>query len=35
MSRGFVKEDYQEELPMVPPRPFLPEGATNHVRRKE
>jgi transcription elongation factor GreB len=31
MSRGFVKEDDQEELPMVPPRPFLPEGATNYV----
>jgi len=31
MSRGFVKEEDQEELPMVPPRPFLPEGATNYV----
>ena len=31
MSRGFVKEDDQEELPMVPPRPYLPDGATNYV----
>jgi len=31
MSRGFVKEEDQEELPMVPPRPYLPEGATNYV----
>lgn len=31
MSRGFVKEDDQEELPMVPPRADLPEGATNYV----
>ena len=31
MSRGFVKEDDQEEIPMVPPRAHLPEGVTNYV----
>jgi len=31
MSRGFVKEDDQEEIPMVPPRAFLPEGVINYV----
>ena len=31
MSRGFVKEDDQEEIPMVPPRASLPEGVTNYV----
>ncbi len=31
MSRGFVKEDDQEEIPMVPPRAFLPEGVPNYV----
>jgi transcription elongation factor GreB len=31
MSRGFVKEDDQEEIPMVPQRAFLPEGVTNFV----
>ncbi len=31
MSRGFVKEDDQEEIPMVPPRAFLPDGVTNYV----
>ncbi|MDN3668209.1 GreA/GreB family elongation factor [Echinicola jeungdonensis] len=31
MSRGFVKEDDQEEVPMVPPRADLPEGITNYV----
>lgn len=31
MSRGFVKEDDQEEIPLVPPRADLPEGATNYV----
>ena len=31
MSRGHVKEDDQEDLPVVPPRAFLPEGATNYV----
>jgi transcription elongation factor GreB len=31
MSRGFVKEDDQEEIPVVPPRAYLPEGVTNFV----
>ncbi|RMA65961.1 GreA/GreB family elongation factor [Ulvibacter antarcticus] len=31
MSRGFVKEDDQEEIPMIPPRADLPEGMTNYV----
>jgi len=31
MSRGFVKEDDQEKIPMAPPRADLPEGATNYV----
>jgi transcription elongation factor GreB len=31
MSRGFVKEDDQEEVPMVPQRAFLPEGVINFV----
>lgn len=31
MSRGFVKEDDQEEIPMVPPRADLPEGIVNYV----
>ena len=31
MSRGFVKEGDQEEIPIVPPRAYLPEGATNYV----
>jgi transcription elongation factor GreB len=31
MSRGFVKEDDQEEIPMVPQRAYLPEGLTNFV----
>ena len=33
MSRGFVKEDDQEEIPMVPPRADLPEGVVNYVTR--
>lgn len=33
MSRGFVKEDDQEEVPIVPQRPYLPEGITNFVTR--
>jgi transcription elongation factor GreB len=33
MSRGFVKEDDQEEVPIVPQRAYLPEGATNYVTR--
>ncbi|MFO7575726.1 MAG: GreA/GreB family elongation factor [Bacteroidales bacterium] len=31
MSRGFVKEDDQEENPIVPPRAYLPEGVANFV----
>jgi transcription elongation factor GreB len=31
MSRGFVKEDDQEEVPIVPQRAYLPEGVTNFV----
>jgi transcription elongation GreA/GreB family factor/isopentenyldiphosphate isomerase len=31
MSRGFVKDGDQEEIPMVPPRAFLPDGMTNYV----
>ncbi|MGB3800790.1 MAG: GreA/GreB family elongation factor [Lewinella sp.] len=31
MSRGFVKESDQETLPIIPPRPPLPVGATNYV----
>jgi transcription elongation factor GreB len=31
MSRGFVKEDDQEEIPMVPQRAYLPEGVANFV----
>jgi len=31
MSRGFVKEDDQEELPIVPQRAYLPDGVTNFV----
>ncbi len=31
MSRGFVKEDDQEEIPIVPQRAYLPEGVSNFV----
>lgn len=31
MSRGFVNEDDQEEIPLLPPRADLPEGVTNYV----
>ncbi|MCM4166534.1 Transcription elongation factor GreB [Arenibacter antarcticus] len=31
MSRGFVREDDQEEIPLVPPRADLPDGVTNYV----
>ncbi len=31
MSRGFVKEGDQEEVPMVPPRAYLPSGVANYV----
>jgi len=33
MSRGFVKEDDQEEIPLVPQRAYLPQGVTNFVTR--
>jgi transcription elongation factor GreB len=33
MSRGFVKEDDQEDVPIVPQRAYLPNGATNFVTR--
>lgn len=31
MSRAFVKEDDQEEAPLIPPRAALPAGETNYV----
>src|SRR5690606_19993877 len=31
MSRGFVKESDQEDLPIVPPRADLPAGTVNYV----
>lgn len=31
MSRGFVKEGDQEEIPIVPPRAFLPQNVPNYV----
>ncbi|HEY9185693.1 MAG TPA: GreA/GreB family elongation factor [Salegentibacter sp.] len=31
MSRGFVKEEDQEEAPLIPPRAALPDGVTNYV----
>ena len=31
MSRGFVKEGDQEEIPMIPPRSDLPPGTVNFV----
>lgn len=31
MSRGFVKEDDQEEAPFIPPRAALPDGVPNYV----
>jgi len=31
MSRAFVKEDDQEENPIIPQRSFLPDGVTNYV----
>lgn len=33
MSRGFVKEDDQEEVPIVPRRAYLPDGVPNLVTR--
>lgn len=34
MSRGFVKEDDQEEAPFIPPRAALPDGMPNHVTQR-
>ncbi|MBQ6084136.1 MAG: GreA/GreB family elongation factor [Bacteroidales bacterium] len=34
MSRGFIKEGDQEEIPMVPPRAYLPKGMPNHVTKE-
>ncbi|GGW26498.1 GreA/GreB family elongation factor [Arenibacter certesii] len=31
MSRGFIREEDQEEIPIVPPRADLPHGVTNYV----
>ena len=31
MSRGFVREDDQEDTPIVPPRAALPAGVSNYV----
>jgi transcription elongation factor GreB len=31
MSRGFVKEGDQEEIPILTPRAYLPDGVTNYV----
>ena len=31
MSRGFVKEEDQENIPMIPPRADLPSGIVNYV----
>jgi len=33
LTRGFVKEDDQEEIPMVPPRAYLPSDVPNYVTR--
>ena len=33
MSRGFVREGDQEEVPLVPQRAFLPPGVANFVTR--
>ena len=34
MSRGFIKEGDQEEIPRVPPRAYLPEGVPNYVTKE-
>ena len=34
MSRGFVKEEDQEEAPFIPPRASLPPGVINYVTPK-
>ncbi len=34
MSRGFIKEGNQEEIPRVPMRAYLPEGVPNYVTKE-
>ena len=34
MSRGFIKEGDQEEIPRVPMRAYLPEGVPNYVTKE-
>ena len=34
MSRGFIKEGDQEEIPRVPMRAYLPEGVPNYVTKQ-
>ena len=34
MSRGFIKEGDQEEIPRVPPRAYLPDGVPNYVTKQ-
>jgi len=34
MSRGFVREGDQEDVPMVPQRAYLPDGVANFVTRE-
>ena len=34
MSRGFIKEGDQEEIPRVSPRAYLPEGVPNYVTKE-
>jgi transcription elongation factor GreB len=34
MSRGFIKEGDQEEIPRVPMRAYLPEGVANYVTKE-
>ena len=34
MSRGFVREGDQEEVPMIPQRAYLPAGVANFVTRE-
>lgn len=33
MSRGFIKEGDQEEVPILTPRAYLPDGVINYVTR--
>ena len=34
MSRGFIKEGDQEEIPRVPMRAYLPQGVPNYVTKE-